>query len=117
MVSIPGYDAWRLAGPPEPRHRVVDHEFTREYGIPSLNDTPADCDFSVSDGDAVALEAATICGKRFDASTLAKWLGRADVDWLEREAQEWWLTDGWQAAETDYADGLADYLYEQRRDA
>ena len=112
------YDTWRLSGPDDfqPRRRVQTAEFTREYELAYLHDIPADCAFSVSDGDVVTLEQVTISGKRFSADVIREWLGTVQIDQLEAEGQSYWSEEGAAKAEADDEADRGDYLYRLHRD-
>lgn len=112
------YDAWKLSPPDDyaPRRMVSDHEFSRPGCLWDLNDTEADCEFSVSSGDTVTLETVTIAGKRFTADEIREWFGTPQVERLTEAAQDWWLEEGWVEAERDARDDWGDWKRDQLRD-
>ena len=88
----------------------MTHEFTIAIGVSSLNETDADCRFSVDDdSNVVTLEAVTILGKTFTACQIKEWLGTSEVDWLTNVGQEHWIDEGWKEAEEDAAAAWAEY--------
>ena len=88
----------------------MQHEFTITIGVSSLNETEAECRFSVDDDqNVVTLEGVTIVGKTFTACQIKEWLGSGEVDWLTREGQEYWITEGFKEAEDNAAAAWAEY--------
>ncbi|RWR28813.1 hypothetical protein D2T31_11915 [Sinirhodobacter populi] len=91
-------------------------EFHRNYEIEPLNDTEADCTFSVDDSGAVFLETALIAGRSFPSHEFEAWMGSAEVERITDQAQDWWDDIGESQAYQDAADEYGDYLRDQRMD-
>ena len=109
MNAIPGYDAWRLAGPPEPPRPACDtvqDSFTVNHRDLCIEGTG---NYDAETGDLVSIDYA---GREIPVAILEALVGSHEVQRLCLSNER--LTELCIEAAASEADARGDYLYDQR---